>query len=129
MTRLRPIVLVSTWLLAGSAALADQHFNDGKGATWDCAKDAIVHINASSGAYTFKGACKEVHVNGGSNTLAIENVSELHVNGASNTVTIAESNGEIHVNGSHNKVHWDKGSPKVKSNGPGNEVGATKPAK
>jgi len=114
--------------LTPALASADKHFDTGKGATWDCAKDPVVHINIGKGNYTFTGACREIHVNSGSNTVAIETVKALHVNGGKNTLTIADASGsEIHVNGASNKVHWDKGSPKVHTSGTGNDVGASAP--
>lgn len=109
-------------VLAPSFAFADKSFNTGKGATWDCAKDPVVHINTGGGHYTFTGTCTEIHVNSGNNTIEIDSVTDLHVNGGHNTVTIATAAGEIHVNGASNKVEWANGSPKVHTNGADNQV-------
>ena len=114
--------------LTPALASADKRFDTGKGATWDCAKDPVVHINVGKGKYTFKGACTEIHVNSGSNTVAIETVTDLHVNGGKNTVPFADATGpKIHVNGAGNKVHWAKVSPDVHTAGSGNDVGASAP--
>ena len=119
-------LLLALVLCVPSLALADKDFTGGKGATWDCAKDANVNINHGNGKYTFKGACKTVNVNGGHNTLAIETVETIDLNGASNTIT-ADSVDTITINGADNKVTWKKskgpdGKPTVTTLGQNNSV-------
>ena len=68
-------------------ASADKHFDTGKGATWDCAKDPVVHINIGKGNYTFTGACREIHVNGASNKVHWDKGSpKVHTSGTGNDV-------------------------------------------
>ena len=111
-------------------ASADKAFTAEKSATWDCAKDASVTITHGNGKYTFKGACKNITVNGGHNTLAIENVATLTVNGSSNTVT-ADALDSVSLTGSDNKVTYKKsggtgGKPTVSSLGQNNAINAGK---
>ena len=119
-------LVVMALLLAPSLALADKDYTGGKGATWDCAKDATVNINHGQGNYTFKGACKAININGGHNTISVEAVETLDVNGASNTVT-AGSVDTITINGADNKITWKKtkgkdGKPAVTTLGQNNKV-------
>jgi hypothetical protein len=100
--------LVAVMLLS-SVAFADKSFTSEKTATWDCAKDATVTITHGNGKYTFKGACKDITVNGGHNTLVVETVATLTVNGSSNTIT-SDSLDTVTVTGSDNKVTWKKSS-------------------
>jgi hypothetical protein len=106
-------------------ARADKTYTGGKGATWDCKKDHTVNINHGKGKYTFKGECKEIHINGGDNTLKIESVDELDVNGGKNTITVGTVDA-ININGASNKVSWKKSKsadkPAIKTEGDGNKV-------
>jgi len=127
MKRFLSLLVVVTPL---TSAQADKNFNSGTGTTWDCAKDADVTINTSNGTYTFKGACKDINVNGSGLMLAIESVTDLTINGSKNTVNVAASD-DINVNGNDNTVTWGKGikgkAPDVNTLGTGNKVtsGAT----
>jgi hypothetical protein len=117
-------------LLLPAIALADKSFTAEKSATWDCAKDATVAITHGNGKYTFKGACKDITVNGGHNTLVIETVATLTVNGSSNTIT-ADTLDTATVTGSDNKVTWKKsggagGKPAVTALGQNNTINAGK---
>jgi len=103
MTRLTILLLVLTPALA----LADKNYTGGKGATWDCAKDPTVNINHGKGTYTFKGACKEINVNGGENKLTIAEVDTLNINGGKNTVDIGEIE-TLNVVGAGNTIRWKK---------------------
>ena len=103
-------------------AHADKHFLGGRGATWDCAKDPVVHIDSSNGKYQLRGPCTEIHVNGSHDALAIESVRELHVNGGHNVFAIASAGDAVHVNGASNSVHWTSGNPEVHINGAHNDV-------
>ncbi|HET9989290.1 MAG TPA: hypothetical protein VFQ65_12255, partial [Kofleriaceae bacterium] len=67
-------LVIAALLACSTLASADKSFTAEKSATWDCAKDASVTIMHGNGKYTFKGACKDITVNGGHNVLAIENV-------------------------------------------------------
>jgi len=114
------------FLVPAAAGYADKVFQKGKGATWDCAKDDVVEINHGGGTYTFKGACKEINLNGGSSKLTIESVASLNLNGAQNKVKIGTL-GEIVINGAKNTVTYKKAAngakkPDVTSNGIGNSV-------
>ena len=117
------LLLVST--LAPSLARADKEFESGSGATWDCASDPTVNISHGGGSYTFKGACKQINVNGGSVTVVIESVEELNVNGASNKITV-DAVDTISVNGAQNTIAWKKGKsgdkPTVNVNGERNKI-------
>jgi hypothetical protein len=113
-----------------SLASADKAFTAEKSATWDCSKDATVTITHGNGKYTFKGACKEITVNGGHNALTIESVATLSVNGSSNTIT-ADNVDTVSLTGSDNKVTYKKsagtgGKPTVSSLGQNNAVNAGK---
>ncbi|MEO8550289.1 MAG: DUF3060 domain-containing protein [Kofleriaceae bacterium] len=94
-------------LFVPAIALADKSFTAEKSATWDCAKDASITITHGNGKYTFKGACKDITLDGGHNTLTIETVTTLTVNGSSNTIT-SNSLDTVTVTGSDNKVTWKK---------------------
>jgi hypothetical protein len=117
-------------VLAAPAVYADKTFTSEKSATWDCSKDGSVTISHGNGKYTFKGACKDITINGGHNTLAIEGVTTLTINGASNVVT-ADSVDTVTIAGSDNKVSWKKsggadGKPAMTALGQNNKVTQTK---
>jgi hypothetical protein len=117
-------ILIAALLCLPAVALADKTFTTEKSATWDCSKDASVTISRGNGKFTLKGACKDITVNGGHNTLAIEAVETLTINGASNTIT-ADSVDTVSVTGSDNKITWKKakgGKPTVTSLGQNNAV-------
>jgi len=123
-------LVIAALLFACSIASADKSFTSEKSATWDCGKDASVTITHGNGKYTFKGACKEITVNGGHNTLAIENVVTLTVNGSSNVIT-ADNLDTVSLTGSDNKVTYKKsaganGKPAVSSLGQNNAITAGK---
>jgi hypothetical protein len=94
-------------VLAPAFAYADKTFTGGKGATWDCKKDPVVHINHGNGKYTFKGTCTTIDFGGGENTITIEAVDTLVVGSASNTITVGTVD-TIDVGGSGNKITWKK---------------------
>jgi phage gp45-like len=109
--------------LAPVVAHADKSYNDGKGDTWDCSKDAEITINANKGTYTFKGACTHITVNGNSNKITVEKTANLDVNGNKNTIDVASADA-ISTNGNDNAVTY-KGSPKVSGLGSRNKVSGT----
>ena len=115
-----------TLILAAPVALADKSFTGGKGAAWDCAKDPNVNIAHGRGNYTFKGACKQINLNGGESTIAIESVDQLNVNGGKNTITVGEVD-QINLVGAGNTITYKKGKsgdkPAVSISGTGNKVG------
>ena len=130
MPAVKRALISALMVCAVHAAFADKSYVDGHGGTWDCAKDASVTIMHGNGKYTFKGACKDITVNGGHNTLAIENAATLTINGSSNTVT-ADTVDTVSVTGSDNKVTWKKsggtgGKPTVTTLGQNNAVTAGK---
>lgn len=104
-------------LLLSSPAFADKNYAEGKGGTWDCAKDGVVSIQANDGKYTFKGACKAVSVNGNNNQITLETTAMLSVNGNKNSVEAAAADALL-VPGNENKVSVKK-KPNTLSN-PGN---------
>ena len=112
---------------APAIATADKSFT--KGATWDCAKDPVVAINAAGGTYTLKGACKTVAINGGGVTIKADAVDELDVNGGSCKVTLGTAD-TINVNGASNKITWKKAKsgdkPNVNVNGASNSIDQAK---
>jgi hypothetical protein len=118
-------LLLTLTLLAPSLALADKTFTTGKGATVDCAKDPEVNINHGKGAYTFKGACKAININGGENKLTIDSVEALNVNGGSNTIDVGAVD-TININGAGNKITYKKAvkgdKPAVNTIGANNKV-------
>jgi hypothetical protein len=123
-------LVIAAVLLTCSVAMADKSFTSEKSATWDCGKDASVTISHGNGKYTFKGACKDITVNGGHNTLTVENVVTLTVNGSSNTIT-ADNLDSVSLTGSDNKVTYKKsaganGKPAVSSLGQNNAITAGK---
>jgi DUF3060 family protein len=123
-------LVIAAVLLTCSVAAADKAFTSEKSATWDCAKDASVTIAHGNGKYTFKGACKDITVNGGHNTLTVENVATLTINGSSNVVT-ADNLDSVSLTGSDNKVTYKKsaganGKPAVSSLGQNNAITAGK---
>ena len=96
---------IALLILVPLAAHADRDYTRGKGSTWDCAKDPTVNINHGNGKYTLKGACETINVNGGSNTLVIDQVDTLNVNGAKNVVTVRAID-TLNVVGAKNKITW-----------------------
>ncbi len=125
MTGVKNIVAVLMMLIP-SLASAEKTFDTEKAGTWDCSKDATVVINKSTGKYTFTGACKEITINGGHLTVAIESVGTLTVNGSSSTIT-ADKLDSGSVNGSNNKITWKKsagagGKPEVSTLGQNNTI-------
>ena len=115
--------------LAPVLAHADKTFTGGKGATWDCAKDPAVAINHGKGAYTFKGACKSIRINGGENKLTIEEVDKLDILGGKNTIDVDEVEA-INVTGADNTISWKKtkagDKPSINILGKGNKVDQVK---
>jgi hypothetical protein len=97
--------------------------------THDCAKEPDVTINGSTSRLTFVGACTDINVNGGDNTLVVESTKDIDVNGADNTVDIAAVD-SISVNGAENKVTYKKGikgaKPRVKNRGLDNKISQVK---
>jgi hypothetical protein len=113
-------------LLAAPVVYADKTFTSEKSATWDCSKDGSVTISHGNGKYTFKGACKDITINGGHNTLSVEGVTTLTINGSSNAIT-ADSVDTVSITGSDNKVGWKKsggagGKPAMTSLGQNNKL-------
>ncbi len=103
MNKLVAIVLA----LSPALASAEKVFATEKTGTWDCSKDASVVIKKSTGKYTFTGACKEITIDGGHLTVAIESVGTLTVNGSNSTIT-ADNLDSGSVSGSNNKITWKK---------------------
>ena len=117
-------------ILAAQVARADKTFTSEKSATWDCSKDGSVTITHGNGKYTFKGTCKDITINGGHNTLAVEGVTTLTINGASNAIT-ADSVDTITITGAENKISWKKsggpdGKPTMTALGQNNKLTQTK---
>lgn len=116
---------LSVLVVGLSSARADKIFNMGSGTTWDCAKDDEVVINTSNGTYSFKGACKDIAVNGSGLKITIESVTDLNVNGSKNDIQATAAD-DINVNGNDNVVTWVKGvrgkAPDVNTLGSGNKV-------
>ena len=102
----KQLVALMIVALSPTSALADKDIITGS-ATWDCAKDATVNIVHGGGSYTFKGACKEVNVQGGSNRITAQAIDELNIQGADNTVTVGTID-QINIVGSKNRVTWSK---------------------
>ncbi len=123
--------LVCLMLILAPVVAAAGSYNEGKGATHDCAKDADVAINIDGGTFTFKGACQQIAVNGNDNKITIDQVGRLSVNGNGNTIT-ANQITALSTNGNKNKVNYGKTKPKASDLGTGNQVtgggGAAKPA-
>jgi hypothetical protein len=88
-------------------AFAEKHYNEGKGGTWDCAKDGVVTIDANAGKYTFTGTCKSISINGNANKIAIDATATSSVNGNTNAVT-ANSADALLVPGNENTVTMKK---------------------
>lgn len=111
-----------------SLAAADKVWNSGKGATWDCKKDATVIVNASKGTWTFKGACKSITLNGSSIKAKIASADEVTISGAKADVTVAAV-GAITVSGAKNKVVWTKAlsgdAPTISNTGADNAITQT----
>jgi len=116
-------------VLAPVLAQADKTYTGGKGATWDCAKDATVLINHGRGTYTFKGACKSIKINGGENKLTIAEVDTLDVTGAKNTINVGEVE-TINIVGAGNAINWKKtksgDKPAINTVGTGNNIDQAK---
>ncbi|MEO8550288.1 MAG: DUF3060 domain-containing protein [Kofleriaceae bacterium] len=113
-------ILVALMVLS-SAAFADKSYNEGKGATWDCAKDPVVSIQANDGKYTFKGACKGVSVNGNNNQITLETTALLSVNGNKNTIDAATADALL-VTGNENKVTAKKKPSTLSNTGNNNKL-------
>ena len=96
MTKL-PFVL----LLVPAIALATKSYNEGKGETWDCGKDAKVAINTNDSTYTFTGACELIVDNGNNNKITIESVKQLTVNGNNGEAKVGTL-GASTINGNDN---------------------------
>jgi hypothetical protein len=107
--------LVSVLMVCAThTASADKRYREGKGGTWDCAKDGVVAIDANAGNYTFTGTCNAISINGNSNKVTIEATAALSVNGNTNTV-IAKSADALLVPGNENTVTVKK-APGTSSN-------------
>jgi len=95
----------------------------------DCGTDAVVNIVNAGGTYTLTGTCTQVNINGGANTVTIDDVDELNLNGATNKITVTAV-GAINVNGAKNSIKWKKAKagkkPKVAVNGKGNSIAKIK---
>ncbi len=118
------ILIAAVLACTSGLALADKSFTAEKSGTWDCAKDASVTISRGNGRFTLKGACTNVTVNGGHNTVVVEHAANLTINGASNTIT-ADTVETIAITGSNNKITWKQakgGKPKVSELGQNNTV-------
>lgn len=112
-------------LLLSSVAFADKHYTEGKGGTWNCAKDGVVSIEANDGKYTFKGACKGVSVNGNNNQITVETTAVLSVNGNKNTVDAATADAVL-VPGNENKVTVKKKPSTQSTTGNNNTISVPK---
>jgi hypothetical protein len=112
-------------LLLSSVAFADKHYTEGKGGTWDCAKDAVVSIEANDGKYTFKGACKGISVNGNNNHVTVETTAMLSVNGNKNTVDAGTADALL-VPGNENTVSAKKKPSTLSNPGNNNKVSVPK---
>lgn len=122
----RLIIAAAITCLAGPGiAHADKAYNAGKGGTWDCKKDPVVHINSGSGSYTLKGSCKMVNLNAGNTKLTIESTENVSVSGSNNKLTIGAVD-HINVVGSDNTVSYKSsvrgGAPSVNNVGSNNVV-------
>jgi hypothetical protein len=108
-----------------AAVHADKVFRKSDNVIWDCAKDDVVRIKQSKGAFGFIGECKQITVNGGKNVLSIASVGKLVVDGKQNLAEI-EKVESIAVSGAKNQVTWKKAlkgdKPKVSTDGRGNQV-------
>src|SRR5262249_6948833 len=117
--------IIAFVLYLPALAAADKSYTGGKGATWDCKKDPVVSINHGDGVYTFKGDCKAIHINGGSNTLTVDSVDVLDVDGGENTIKVTTV-GSITVDGADNKVTWKKAKtgdkPAITNGGENNKI-------
>jgi hypothetical protein len=122
-------VLVSVLMVCAThVAFADKHYTEGKGGTWDCAKDGVVSIEANAGKYTFAGTCKSISINGNANKVTIAATATLSVNGNTNTVT-ANSADALLVPGNENAVTMKK-APGTSSNpGTNNKITVPKDKK
>jgi hypothetical protein len=122
MNRLALVVL----LLVPSLSFAERSIHGDKKATIDCSKDPEVSIHSGEGTFTVTGACDKITVNGGNNTLTIENVKKLAIVGAGNTVEVDKTD-KISVTGAGNKVTYKgtvkgTGKPTVATIGSDNKI-------
>jgi len=126
MIRLVALLLVC----APALASADKSYMDGKGGTWDCAKDPQVSIMANEGTYTIKGACKAINVQGNKNKIAVDSADQINVTGNDNMVA-AVAVDQINASGNKNTVTYkkavaDKGKTQVNSLGTDNKISQAK---
>ncbi|NVB83125.1 MAG: DUF3060 domain-containing protein [Kofleriaceae bacterium] len=124
-------ILVLLVAVTPATASADKMWNQGKGTTWDCAKDPVVTIAHGKATYTFKGTCKTVNISGATNKVKAEHVEELNVSGSSNTIDVGTL-GRVNLSGSQNKVTFKDGdAPQINITGTQDVVtraGGTEPA-
>jgi hypothetical protein len=101
--------LVLALALVPAVASADKTFSDGRGGSWDCAKDPVVKIAIPKGGGTFTvtGACKSAEITGGDVILHIAAVESLTITGGGNAVDVGEVE-TISISGAGNKVMWKK---------------------
>jgi hypothetical protein len=85
-------------------AYADKNLE--KNGTWDCKKDATVHIGNGGGKFVFKGKCKSISVGGGENKLTIDSVETLDVGGGENKISAKTVTTAV-VGGSENEISID----------------------
>ena len=124
MTRIALLVA----LALPAAALADKHFMNDHGATWDCATDPNVNIMENDATFVLKGACKKIDVNGNHDTVHVETAERVVINGNENAVD-ADKLAALAVNGNTNtfkaKAHVDQAA----NNGHDNKIDAGPQAK
>ena len=113
--------IVSLLLLVPALAVADKSYVEGKGGSWDCAKDPNVSITANAGIYTLKGACKSISIDGNENRVTLETATAISVNGNQNSVDVTTVD-TVSTNGNQNVVSVKKGSPKVSNPGTANKI-------
>src|SRR6185369_13590274 len=101
MNRLMKRILCLLVAVTPVVAYADKDLS--KNGTWDCKKDATVHIANGSGKYTFKGKCKLISVGGGTNKLSIDSVETLDVGGGENNIS-AKTVATLTVGGAENQI-------------------------
>jgi len=112
--------LVALVLLLPTLAFADRVLV-AEDATWDCADDPVVTVNAGGSTFTFTGACTSIRVEGGDNQLTIAGVKRLSITGASNKASV-DAVQSIAIVGTDNAVTWKGKKPTVKTVGVGNRV-------
>lgn len=131
MNKLVTWIVMIAGIASSTVAHADKVFRAGKGATWDCKDDPVVHIENGKGTYALKGNCKSVNLVGGGNTLTAETSDDLNIIGSRNKVTI-DTVGAITVTGSDNTVTYKAGmrgdGPAVNTIGKNNVVTGAKAA-